>query len=507
MKRERWGSRSTFIFAAIGSAVGLGNAWRFAGQAFQNGGGAFLIPYIIAIFAIGIPILIMEISIGKKYQLGAPSAFAKMNKKFEWIGWAGIIIGFIIVAYYTVLVSWVVNYIFHSFTMAWAGNPAAFFQEQVLHLSSNPGDMQGFSIPVLFGLIVTWAIVILSLRKGIKTMGKIVKWIVIIPVVILVVMCIQAFSMPGAAEGVKYFITPDWSALANPKVWGAAFGQVCYSMSILFAIMITYGSFLSKKADVTKDSMIIGFADLGISMLAGFVVFATLGYLSFQSGVAVPDMEYQGVMLAFVTYPQALSMFPGGMVTGVIFSLLFFLMLFTLAIDSVFSIVQAVSTAVSDKFKSNPRKTLLWTCVAGFLVSLLFATNAGLYWLDIVDHFTNEFSLLLMGIFEIIAVTWIFGITKLRKFINESTTLKLGKWWDILLKYICPAVFIFLSISFIVSNIRVPYADYEQKYLIIGGWLIVVLTFIAALIIPKLTSKKNDISSIKEESEDEESDY
>ncbi|MEG1859499.1 MAG: sodium-dependent transporter, partial [Christensenellaceae bacterium] len=143
MKRERWGSRSTFIFAAIGSAVGLGNAWRFAGQAFQNGGGAFLIPYIIAIFAIGIPILIMEISIGKKYQLGAPSAFAKMNKKFEWIGWAGIIIGFIIVAYYTVLVSWVVNYIFHSFTMAWAGNPAAFFQEQVLHLSSNPGDMQG----------------------------------------------------------------------------------------------------------------------------------------------------------------------------------------------------------------------------------------------------------------------------------------------------------------------------------------------------------------------------
>lgn len=125
--REQWHSRSAFLFAAIGSAIGLGNAWRFPGQVFQNGGGAFLIPYIIAICAFGIPILIMEISIGKKYQLGAPSALAAANKRFEWLGWAGVITCFIIVSYYSVIVAWIFDYLFYSFTMPWGADPAGFF--------------------------------------------------------------------------------------------------------------------------------------------------------------------------------------------------------------------------------------------------------------------------------------------------------------------------------------------------------------------------------------------
>lgn len=490
MKRETWGSRSNFIFAAIGSAVGLGNAWRFAGQVYQNGGGAFLLPYIIAIFAIGIPVLMMELAIGKKYQLGAPSAFAKMNKNFEWIGWAGIIIAFVVAAYYSALVAWVVNYIFASFTMAWGGDPAGFFNDTVLQISQNPGQLQGFSLPVLIGLLITWIVVIVAMRKGVEKMAKIVKWIVIIPVVILIIMCVQAVSMPGASEGIRYYITPDWSALGNLDVWRAAFGQVAYSMSILFALMITYGSFLQRDSDIPKDSIVIGLADMGISLLAGFVVFSTLGYLSFQSGTPIADMNYQGVMLAFVTYPQALSVFPGGHVVGVIFSLLFFIMLFALAIDSLFSIVQAVSTAVSDKFKIKPRKALYGTCLACFILALLFATNAGMYWLDIIDHFVNEGNLLFMGIFETIAVAWIFGINKVREYINSSTKIKIGKWWNVFLKYLCPIVFIFLASSFLVSNIMTPYGGYDLQYIMIGGWALVVGTFVLALIIPKLTSRK-----------------
>ncbi|MEG2361173.1 MAG: sodium-dependent transporter [Christensenella sp.] len=490
MKRETWGSRSNFIFAAIGSAVGLGNAWRFAGQVFQNGGGAFLIPYIIAIFAIGIPILMMELAIGKKYRLGAPSSFAAMNKKFEWIGWAGIIIAFVVAAYYSALIAWVVNYIFASFTMAWGSDPAGFFNNSVLHLSANPGQLQGFSIPVLIGLLITWAVVIISMRKGVAKMAKIVKWIVIIPFVLLIIMCIQAVSMPGAIEGIKYYITPDWSALSTPGVWGAAFGQVAYSMSILFALMITYGSFLGKDSDVPRDSIVIGLADMGISLLVGFVVFSTLGYLSFSSGVAITDMHYQGVMLAFVTYPQALSAFPGGQITGVVFSLMFFIMLFALAIDSLFAIVQTVSTAVSDKFKLKPRKALYGTCIACFILALLFATNAGMYWLDIVDHFVNECNLLLMGVFETVAVGWFFGINKLREFINSTTSLKIGKWWNIFIKFVCPVVFMVLSVSFLISNITKPYGGYEQQYLFIGGWALVIGTFVLALIIPRLLARK-----------------
>ncbi|MEA4854692.1 MAG: sodium-dependent transporter [Christensenella sp.] len=489
-KRETWGSRSNFIFAAIGSAVGLGNAWRFAGQVYQNGGGAFLLPYIIAIFAIGIPVLMMELAIGKKYKLGAPSAMAAMNPKFEWIGWAGVIIAFIVAAYYSTLVAWVVDYIVASFTMAWGGDPVSFFNNTILHLSNSPGNLQGFSLPVLIGLIVTWVVVILCMRRGIEKMAKIVKWIVIIPVIILVIMCFQAVNMPGASEGIRYYITPDWSALGNFDVWRAAFGQVAYSMSILFALMITYGSFLNKNSDIPKDSLVIGLADMGISLLAGFVVFSTLGYLSFESGVPIDGLNFQGVKLAFITYPQALSVFPGGQMVGIIFSLLFFIMLFALAIDSLFSIVQTVSTAFSDKFKIRPKKALYITCVACFALALLFVTNAGLYWLDIVDHFVNEGNLLFMGIFETIAVCWFFGIPKLRKFINSSTSIKLGKWWDVLLKYICPVVFIVLAASFLVSNILTPYGGYEQQYLFIGGWVLVIATFAIALLLPKLTSKK-----------------
>lgn len=496
MKRETWGSRSNFIFAAIGSAVGLGNAWRFAGQVYQNGGGAFLLPYIIAIFAIGIPVLMMELAIGKKFRLGAPSAFGAMNKKLEWIGWAGVIIAFVVAAYYSVLVAWVVNYIFASFTMAWGSDPAGFFNNTVLNISGSPGEFGGFSIPVLIGLVITWVVVFLSMRKGVEKMAKLVKWIVIIPVALLVVMCIQAVSMPGAADGIRYYITPDWSALGDPNVWRAAFGQVAYSMSILFALMITYGSFLDKKSDIPKDSIVIGLSDMGISLLAGFVVFSTLGYLSFQSGTPIGEMNYQGVMLAFVTYPQALSVFPGGQIVGVIFSLMFFFMLFALAIDSLFSIVQAVSTAVSDKFTINPRKTLYGTCIACFILALLFATKAGLYWLDIVDHFVNEGNLLFMGIFEAIAIGWLVGAEPLREFINSTTTVKIGKWWNVIIKFVCPIVFFFLAGSFLYSNIVSPYGGYDMQYLMVGGWGLIIVTFVLALIIPRLTRKKKESGEV-----------
>lgn len=296
--------------------------------------------------------------------------------------------------------------------------------------------------------------------------------------------------MPGAVEGIQFYLIPDWSALSNPSVWGAAFGQVCYSMSILFAIMISYGSFLHKKSNVVKDSMIIGGADLIISMLAGLVVFTALGFLSSQSGTPIQELEFQGVMLAFVTYPQALSNFPGGQVVATIFSLLFFLMLFALAIGSIFSLVETISTSVADKFNLNSRKTMFGVCIASFVFGLLFVTKAGLYWLDIIDHFINEFNLLFIGIFETIAIGWIFGAAKLRAYINETASPKLGKWWDGFIKFLCPAICIFLSASFLIANIRTPYGGYEQGYLIVGGWALVVATFAVALILPHVTRKK-----------------
>lgn len=491
MQRERWSSRTTFIMAAIGSAVGLGNAWRFPGIAYTNGGGAFLVPYFFALLSAGIPLLTMEIAIGKRYQAGAPGALAKMNRKFEWIGWWGISTAFCITAYYSIVLAWNIDYIALSFRAPWMQRAAEhIFSRDVLQVSGGLFEFGGFRLPVLAALVAGWLCVWFCIRNGIESVGRIVKYTVLIPVVLLVVLIIRAATLPGALEGLKYFLVPDWSKLADIDVWIAAYGQIFFSISVFFAIMISYGSYLPKESQVPSDSMIIGFADAGISFLAGLAAFGTLGYLSFASGTPVAEMEHTGMMLAFVTYPEALAMMPGGPWAVILLSIVFFFMLFTLAIDSSFSIVEAIIVAFVDKFHWNKRKTTAGVCIVGFLASLVFATHAGLYWLDIIDHFINDFNLIAIGFCECIAIGWIFGVEKLRSYLNSTSRLKFGRWWNFCIKYLCPAIFLFISLSYIVTNIRNPYGGYPYAYLVTAGWCVVFLTVIFAFVMPHIKSKK-----------------
>ncbi|HAX72392.1 MAG TPA: sodium-dependent transporter, partial [Firmicutes bacterium] len=490
MTRDRWNSRSTFILAAIGSAVGLGNAWRFPGIAYQNGGGAFLIPYVIALLTAGIPLLALELAIGKKFQAGAPTAFRSLNKKFEWIGWWGVGTAFCITAYYSVVLAWVINYVGLSLTSPWINKSSStIFLADVLNISPGMFELGGFSPFVLLALIIGWLCIWYCIRNGVASVGSVVKYTVILPIILLVVLIVRAITLPGAFEGLKYYLVPDWSALLDVNVWAAAYGQIFFSLSILFAIMVAYGSYLNKDAEVTKDALIIGFADAGISFLSGFAAFGTLGYLANVSGTSIADMKHTGIMLAFVTYPEALAQMPGGKVGVILFSLVFFIMLFTLAIDSAFSIVEAVITALVDKFGWDKKKTTLWTCVAGFLSSLIFATKAGLYWLDIVDHFVNDFNLIAIGLCECVAVGWIYGAPKLRAYLNSNTDFKYGKWWDVCIQYICPLVFLFISVTYLINNILNPYDGYPLTNLLVAGWGAVALTFVFGLVMSTLKGK------------------
>lgn len=499
MARQQWSSRSTFIMAAIGSAVGLGNAWRFPGIAYQNGGGAFLIPYFVALLTAGIPLLALELSIGKKYQSGAPSALAKINKKFEWIGWWGVGTAFCISTYYSVVVAWVIDYVALSFKVPWIEKAASeVFTGDVLQLSSGMFDLGGFSPVVLLALVFAWVCIWYCIRHGVTSVGKIVKYTVILPVVLLVFLIIRAVTLPGALEGLSYYLVPDWSKLLDINVWAAAYGQIFFSLSILFSIMIAYGSYLNKEAEVTKDAMIIGFADAGISFLSGFAAFGTLGYLAQVSGTPISEMKHTGIMLAFVTYPEALGQMPGGKFAIIAFSLVFFLMLFTLAIDSAFSILEAIITAFVDKFWWDKERTTFWFCLIGFCSSLIFATRAGLYWLDVIDHFVNDFNLIVIGLTECLALGWIFGAKKLRDYLNSNTNFKYGAWWDIAIKYVCPAVFLFISVTYLITNLKNPYDGYPLIHLITGGWAVVVLTVVFGIIMSYLPTKDESKSSKNE---------
>lgn len=493
MKREKWANRSTFILAAVGSAVGLGNAWRFPGQAAKYGGGTFLVVYLIALIIAGFPLLLMELTIGRKMQKGAPGTFRGLGKKMEWVGWASTGTAFVISCYYAAVLAWVLVMIVKSFSIAFSADPGSIFVVEVLQASSGPMDLGGFSVPVLIALVVAWGAIWWCIRDGAKSVGKIVKYTVFAPVVLLLVLCINGFTLPGAIDGLKHYLIPQWSEFLNPQVWIGAFGQVFYSLSIMMAIMITYGSFLQKGGDLKKDTLWIVLSDAAISFLAGLVIFTTLGYMANVSGTAFSVPE-GGIGLAFVVYPTVLAALPGGPIVQTIIAALFYLTLLTLAIDSAFSIVEAVSTAVADKFYLNKKKTTIGCCIAAGIISLLFATKAGLYWLDIVDQWANSVNLILVGVLECIAVGWVFGIEKVRVEINKTAAKPIGKWFNVTVKFICPVAFSVMLVMFLVNTVQNGYEGYPTSALFWGGWLVSVLVFAGSFLIQFITKKNKKLA-------------
>lgn len=241
--RDQWGTKVGFILAAVGSAVGLGNIWRFPYLVYSNGGGAFLIPYFFAIFTAGIPLLILEYGMGHKFRGSTPLAMARGNKKWEWLGWWPSINAFIILLYYSMLLSWALKYFTLSFTKGWGDDPNTYLFNDFLQLSASPFEFGKIIWPVLIGITllwsVNWFICYRGIKQGIEKLNK-----VLLPTLlfIMVVIVIRGATLEGASAGLNKLFTPDWSKVANPKVWIAAYGQVFFSLSIAMGIMMTYSS-------------------------------------------------------------------------------------------------------------------------------------------------------------------------------------------------------------------------------------------------------------------------
>jgi len=285
-ERENWGSRSGFVLAAIGSAVGLGNVWRFPYEAYSNGGGAFLIPYGLAMLVIGIPMLILEFSLGHLTQRAAPEAFGHLKPKWRWLGWWPICLSLVIVCYYSVVLAWSVNYLCYSFDLAWGADAVNFFLNDHLNTSDSHWLMGGLQWQIVAALAVVWGLMFLCVFKGVKVVSKIVLWTVPLPWMMLIILVVRGLMLDGAISGLEYYLEPDWSQLANPKVWQTAFGQVFFSMTLAFGVMITYASFLHSKSDINNNALIVGLSDLGTSFIAGLAVFSVVGFLALQTTTA-----------------------------------------------------------------------------------------------------------------------------------------------------------------------------------------------------------------------------
>jgi len=454
-QRESWGTRGGFILAAVGSAVGLGNLWGFPYKLYSYGGGAFLIPYIIAMLIIGIPLMILEFSLGHYTQRAAPEAFKRGHRRFEIVGWWGIILAFVIITYYPVILAYCFSFLWYSIegmfnggNLPWSGEGVEgvkkagefFFQTYLGHHDSlSLGPIQG---RIVLPLIITWAAMYLCIFKGVKLVGKIVWLTVPLPWLMLLILTVRGLTLEGSMQGLAYYLDPVWSELAKPATWRMAFGQVFFSLSLAFGVMITYASFLHRKSDLNNNAAIISLADFATSFVAGLAVFATLGGMAWatqQAGspVTVENVARGGPSLAFVAFPYALAQLP----YSAYFSFVFFFALVTLGIDSAFSITESVLASIVDKTGWRRQIVLPFMSLVGFSLGLVYITRGGLNWLGTIDAFVNgTWGIAFMGLLECVVLGWLWRIETLRTHANSRSDWKLGRWWDYLIRIVVPLV-------------------------------------------------------------------
>ena len=482
--RESWSARSGFIIAAIGSAVGLGNIWRFPYVAYENGGGAFLIPYLIAIFAAGLPLLFMDYAVGHRYRKAPPTAYKKLMNS-EALGWWQVMVTLLIGIYYASVLSWAGSYMFYSIGQQWGTDTEKFFFTS--YLQNGEGLAFGF-VPTLFiGLVIVWTVVMFILyggvKKGVELSNKIFIPLLLILFSILVV---QALRLPGAVDGLNAFFTPNWEAMANYKVWLAAFGHIFFSLSVGFGIMLTYSSYLKRKTNLTGSGLVVALANSSFEILAGIGIFAALGFMAYSAGSSVDEVVSGGIGLAFIAFPKIISSLGAG---GDLFGFLFFASLTVAGVTSMVSILQVPIAAFQDKLGWSRKRAV--TIIAGgsaIVSTILFSTHSAITFVDIIDYFANNIGIVGGGLLSIILVTWFRRplLKELQQHVNQYSSIKLGWGWNFLLTIVTPlSLLVALGLT-LKSIFAEGYGGYPLHILLTVGGGTVVLFIIGAVLLSRL---------------------
>ncbi|QIO04488.1 sodium-dependent transporter [Acinetobacter shaoyimingii] len=489
-KRENWSARSGFIIAAIGSAVGLGNIWRFPYVAYENGGGAFLIPYLIALLTAGLPLLFLDYAVGHRSTGSPPKAYKQLLKPAEALGWWQVCVCIIIALYYAGVLTWAGSYVYFSVGQVWGSDPEAFFIKQYLQNSSAENFDMTFIGHLFWPLIAVWAVILVILfggvKKGVELSNKIFMPLLIVLFTILV---IQALRLPGAVDGLNAFFTPNWKAMMDYKVWLAAYGHIFFSLSVGFGIMVTYASYLKPKTNLTGAGFIVGFANSSFEILAGIGVFAALGFMAHSAGTTVQDVVSGGIGLAFIAFPKIISSLGAG---ADLFGILFFTSLFVAGITSMVSILEVPIAAMQDKLKWSRVKAVSIIGGGTGLVSIfLFSTVNAIKLVDIIDHFINNIGIVSGALISIIMVSWFKRslMTELEMHINGISTIQLGRTWEFTLTIITPVVLLSTLVMTLVALLQKGYGDYSFGLQMWFGWGSIIFCALGALLFSKLNDR------------------
>ena len=490
--KNEWGSNLSFLLAMIGSAVGLGNIWRYPYVLYSNGGGAFFIPYIVAILIMGIPFLILEYGVGYNFKSSFPKAVKSISKKWEYLGWFLPVAVFMILIYYSAILGWDGFYVIISAFKGWGADPNAYFTGSFLQANDTLGGLGTFvpfvAIAMLVGWVIMWVISHTDLEKGLGRVSK-----VLVPLLFAIMIFIVLFSLtlPGAGIGLAELYNPDWSLLLNFNIWMAAFGQMIFSLSLGMSIAFTYASYTKDDSDLVSNALWVTVANCGFENFAAIGVFSILGYMSLQSGVAVPDLVTQGTGLVFIVYPTVFNVL--GDWASVI-GPLFFFTVYLAGLTSILSTIEPLSFSIQNKFGWSRNKTMTILCVFGAVVSMIYATAMGSYILGIADTFVNQIAILIGVIFECIVFAWIFKAENIIPKLNaKSKSIKLGKWWLVVVKYVLP---IFIAIVWIGGILEVISSGSMLELAILA--ILTVILLGATFIFTKLPAKSGEWDEVKQ---------
>uniref|UniRef100_A0AAR2J8M0 Transporter n=1 Tax=Pygocentrus nattereri TaxID=42514 RepID=A0AAR2J8M0_PYGNA len=457
-QRETWTRRLEFVLASVGYAVGLGNVWRFPYLCYRSGGGAFLIPYIIMLFLCGIPLLFMEYAIGQYTRLGPVHGLAKICPLLKGVGLATVVISFVLATYYNVLMTWALYYFFNSFGSAlpwqscnntwnvvsncstgFPGNAThlqsasqQFFDRKLLEMTSGIEEAGGVRWE-LFGLLaLAWLIIYFCIFKGVKSTGKVVYFTATFPYFMLFALLINNVQLPGAKDGILYFLMPNWSKLLEVQVWVNAAAQIFNSIGIAFGSMISMASYNKYNNNILRDTFLVSLANSATSIIAGFVIFSAIGYMAHIHNLPVDDIATDGPGLVFVVYPEAFSTMP----VSRLWAPLFFFMLLCLGLDS----------EVLRVFK---RKELLVlaVCSVGFLLGIPHITRGGIYVFQLMDHYTAVVSLMFLAFFEVLAVTLIFGVKRICVMVENMLGKRPNLYFRVCWQFLSPILVVVRKVS------------------------------------------------------------
>ncbi|CAM5082787.1 unnamed protein product [Natator depressus] len=513
--RGQWSNKIEFMLSVAGEIIGLGNVWRFPYLCYKNGGGAFFIPYLIFLFSCGIPVFFLETALGQYTSQGGITAWRKICPLFEGIGYASQVIESYLNIYYIVILSWAIFYLFSSFTavLPWAtcNNPwnsdccvdflnhsnlenwtapanatspvTEFWENRVLGLSDGIHNLGTLRWELALCLLLAWVICYFCIWKGVKSTGKVVYFTATFPYLMLFVLLIRGATLPGAAEGIMFYLKPDISRLADPQVWMDAGTQIFFSYAICQGCLTALGSYNKYNNNCYRDCFMLCFLNSATSFVAGFAIFSVLGFMAQEQGVPISEVAESGPGLAFIAYPKAVTLMPGPQ----LWSCLFFLMLIFLGLDSQFVCVESLVTAIVDIYpevlqkKGHRELLILAIAVICYLLGLMLVTEGGMYIFQLFDYYAaSGMCLLFLAIFEVISVGWVYGADhfydNIEDMIGYRPSPLIKMCWKVVTPGVCVVTFLFSLIKYAPLKYNNSYMYPPWGYAL--GWLMALSSMI-----------------------------